>query len=134
MTKLIKVKRAHGVEVEGSVLVMNEGFSPRYDLNRITGRISRIGHSAEGMSLSGQILIIPSAKGGVAGGWAFFDMLEKCMAPKALIFGRLNPVMVQGAILAQIPIAEGWSEDLLGLIKTGDQIRFNPTEKTIELL
>lgn len=134
MSTIIKVKRAYGEVVEGPALVMMEGFSPRYDLNRITGYITRIGHSAEGKSIDNQILVIPTAKGGVAGGWAFFDLLKKGLAPKAIIFDKLNPVMVQGAILAKIPIAEGWSDDLLKIIKTGDLIRLDPHKKIIEVI
>lgn len=130
----ISVKRAWGQPVEGDALVMREGFSPRYDLDRVTGIISRIGHSAEGISLRDRILVIPTAKGGVAGGWAFFDLLYKGIAPKALVFGKLNPVMVQGAVLAKIPITEGWSENATELIQTGDWIRVDPQAKTITVL
>lgn len=130
----IHVKRAWGPLVEGEALVMREGFSPRYDLDRLTGIISRIGHSAEGISLRDRILVIPTAKGGVAGGWAFFDLQHKGIAPKALVFGKLNPVMVQGAVLAKMPITEGWSEDATELIRTGDRIRVDPHAKTITVL
>jgi uncharacterized protein len=134
MSQIISVKRAHGAVVEGEVLVMREGFSPRYDLDRISGVISRIGHSVEGESVSNKILVIPTVKGGVAGGWAFFDLLYKKIAPKALIFGKLNPVMVQGAVLAGMTITEGWSEDLLQLLNNGDQLRIDPDKKHLEIL
>lgn len=113
---------------------MPEGFSPRYDLNRTTGMITRIGHSCEGQSISGRILVIPTAKGGVAGGWAFYDLLEKGIAPLALVFGKLNPVMVQGAILADMAITEGWTQDALSLIRTGDRIRVDPAGKEITVV
>lgn len=113
---------------------MREGFSPRYDLDRITGIISRIGHSVEGQSIRDKILVIPTVKGGVAGGWAFFDLIHKNISPKALIFGKLNPVMVQGAVLAGLPITEGWSEDLLGILKNGDRIRIDTANKQLEIL
>jgi predicted aconitase with swiveling domain len=134
MSHIISVKRAHGIVVEGEVLVMREGFSPRYDLDRISGVISRIGHSVEGESVSNKILVIPTVKGGVAGGWAFFDLLYKKIAPKALIFGKLNPVMVQGAVLAGMTITEGWSEDLLQILNNGDQLRIDPEKKQLEIL
>ena len=133
MSKLISVKRAHGPSIEGQVLVMREGFSPRYDLDRITGIISRIGHSVEGESVCNKILVIPTVKGGVAGGWAFFDLLYKNISPKALIFGKLNPVMVQGAVLAGLTITEGWSEDLLSILKNGDRVRIEPEKKRLEI-
>jgi uncharacterized protein len=131
MSTTINVKRAWGPTIEGEVLVMREGFSPRYDLDRITGIISRIGHSVEGHSIKNRILVIPTAKGGVAGGWAFFDLLHKGIAPLALVFGKLNPVMVQGAVLANMPITEGWDQDILSLLKTGDRITIDPANKQI---
>ncbi len=131
MSKTITVKRAWGPAVEGEVLVMREGFSPRYDLDRVTGIISRIGHSAEGHSVKDRILVIPTSKGGVAGGWAFFDLLHKGIAPLALVFGKLNPVMVQGAVLAKMPITEGWDEDLTSLLKNGDHIAIDPASRRI---
>lgn len=131
MSRIIKVSRAWGPRVSGQALVMREGFSPRYDLDRLTGVISRIGHSAEGESIKDKILIIPTSKGGVAGGWAFFDLLHKGIAPLALVFGRLNPVMVQGAVLANMPIMEGWDTDLLQIVKTGDSLTLEPSLKQI---
>lgn len=134
MKKVFVVSRAWGPVVEGKALVMQEGFSPRYDLDRWSGIISRIGHSAEGQSIKDRILIIPTAKGGVAGGWAFYDLLHKGIAPKALVFGKLNPVMVQGAVLAGMPIMEGFDARLLLEIATGDEIRLDPAAKLISQL
>jgi len=133
VTTSVQVDRAWGPTVTGQVLVMREGFSPRYDLDRVTGIISRIGHSVEGQSVKGKILVIPTSKGGVAGGWAFFDLLHKGIAPLALVFGKLNPVMVQGAVLANMPITEGWNNDLVQLLKTGDTITIDPENRQIRL-
>jgi len=133
MNKIISVERAHGPLTEGSVLVMREGFSPRYDLDRISGIISRVGHSAEGESIQNKILVIPTVKGGVAGGWAFYDLMYKNISPKALVLGKINPVMVQGGVLAGLAVTQGWSEDLIAILKNGDQVRINPEKKQIEI-
>ena len=134
MNRVLHVTRAWGPAGEAPVLVMREGFSPRYDLDRLTGLISRIGHSAEGESIKGRILVIPTTKGGVAGGWAFFDLLHKDIAPAGLVFGKINPVMVQGAVLARMPVTEGWPENLLDVLRTGVRIRLDPQAKTITVL
>ena len=113
---------------------MKEGFSPRYDLDRWTGVISRIGHTAEGQSIVGKILIIPTVKGGVAAGWAFYDLLHKGIAPLGLVFGKLNPVMVQGAILANIPIADGLDQESMLILHSGQNVRFDPSNKNITIV
>lgn len=134
MNEEILLQQAWGPEVEGEVLVFSEGFSPRYDLDRWSGVLSRIGHSLEGQSIVDKILVIPTVKGGVAGGWAFLDLLHKGIAPKGLVFGRLNPVMVQGAVLAGLPIAGGWDREPAQCLRSGDRIRFSPSQRRISRL
>jgi predicted aconitase with swiveling domain len=132
--RTIKVKRAFGAAVEGEALVSTEGFSPRYDLDRWSGVISRPGHALEGHNIRDKILITPSAKGGIAAGWAFYDLKHKGIAPRAFVFGVTNPVMVQGAIFAGITITEGWSVSPYEIIRTGDIIRVDPARRTIRVV
>jgi predicted aconitase with swiveling domain len=128
---LIRVARAYGKLVEGKAVVSHEGFSPRYDLDRWSGVITKPGHELEGLNIRDKVLFFPTAKGGVAAGWAFYDILSKGFLPKALIFGVTNPVMVQGAVFAGMTITEGWSRDPRSCIRTGDLVRVDPTAKTI---
>jgi uncharacterized protein len=130
----IRVKRAFGPVVEGIAVVSGEGFSPRYDLDRGTGVISKAGHQLEGVDIRDKILFFPTAKGGIAAGWAFHDIKTKGIAPKALVFGVTNPAMVQGAVFAGLTITEGWSRDPRGLISTGDWVRVDPAARRVELL
>lgn len=132
--RVFKVKRAFGPVVEGEALVSTEGFSPRYDLDRWSGQISRPGHALEGHNIKDKILITPSAKGGIAAGWAFYDIKHKGIAPKAFVFGVTNPVMVQGAVFAGITITEGWSRSPYDLISTGDIVRVDTLDKTVSLV
>lgn len=130
----IKVRRAFGAVVEGEAVVSDEGFSPRYDLDRWTGVITKPGHKLEGVNICDKILFFPTAKGGIAAGWAFYDIKAKGIAPKAFIFGVTNPVMVQGAVFADMTITEGWSRDPRGCIRTGDIVRVDPRRKLITLV
>jgi predicted aconitase with swiveling domain len=130
----IAVARAYGETVEGEAVVSEEGFSPRYDLDRWSGTITRPGHKLEGTSLKDKICFFPTAKGGIAAGWAFYDIKWKKLAPKAFVFGVTNPVMVQGAVFAGITITEGWTPDPRGLVQTGDWVRVDPAGKLVEVL
>ena len=130
----ITVERASGKVVEGEAIVSSEGFSPRYDLDRWTGEISRPGHAIEGENVKDKILFFPTAKGGIAAGWAFYDLASKGIAPRAIVFGRTNPVMVQGAVFAGITITEGWSRDPSEVIRTGDTVRVDPENRRVEVL
>jgi uncharacterized protein len=130
----ISVFRASGDVVEGEALISTEGFSPRYDLDRLMGEVSRPGHAIAGENIAGKVLFFPTAKGGIAAGWAFYDLASKALAPKAIVFGKTNPVMVQGAVFAGITITEGWSDDPSEVFRTGDTVRVDPHRKRIDVL
>jgi predicted aconitase with swiveling domain len=130
----IRVERAFGETVEGEAVVSEEGFSPRYDLDRWSGLITKPGHKLEGTQIRDKICFFPTAKGGIAAGWAFYDIKCKGIAPKALVFGVTNPVMVQGAVFADMTITEGWSRAPREVIRTGDWVRVDPQRRVIELL
>jgi hypothetical protein len=130
----ITLQRAFGPVVEGEAIISDEGFSPRYDLDRWSGLITKPGHKLEGLSIRDKVCFFPTAKGGIAAGWAFFDIKAKGIAPMAFVFGVTNPVMVQGAVLAGIPITEGWSPDPRTVLRTGDVVRLDPARRVVELL
>lgn len=130
----ITVERAFGPVVEGEAVVSQEGFSPRYDLDRWSGEITKPGHKLEGTNIRDKICFFPTAKGGIAAGWAFYDIRHKGIAPKAFVFGVTNPVMVQGAVFAGITITEGWSRNPAEVVRTGDWVRVDPQRRTVEVL
>jgi predicted aconitase with swiveling domain len=131
---ILRVQRAFGPAVEGEALVSEEGFSPRYDLDRWTGLITKPGHKLEGLSIAGKICFFPTAKGGIAAGWAFYDIRAKGIAPKAFLFGVTNPVMVQGAVFSGITITEGFDRAPREVVKTGDRVRVDPSRMVVEVL
>lgn len=129
----IAVDRAVGEAVAGYALVSEEGFSPRYDLDRWSGLISKPGHHLEGQSIVDKICFFPTAKGGIAAGWAFHDIAHKKLAPKAFLFGVTNPVMVQGAVFAGITLTEGFSVTPTALVANGDWVEVDPAKRVIRI-
>jgi predicted aconitase with swiveling domain len=130
----IPLARATGPTVEGEALVSAGGFSPRYDLDRWTGVVTRRGHDLEGASLADKICFFVAAKGGIAAGWAFYDLKTKGIAPRAFVFGEVNPVMVQGAIFAGLTLAAGWDSALPSRLATGAWVRVDTVHPAIEVL
>lgn len=128
------LKRAVGKTIEGEALVSPVPFSARYDLDRTRGIISRIDHPLQGESITGKIFISPGVQGGVAAGWALLAMAQRGVGFAGLVFGDTNPVMVQGAVTAGIPIASGIDGACLGGIKTGDRISLDPANMELTVL
>src|SRR5258706_7659374 len=129
----INVNRAYGAVVEDEAVVSEERFAPRYDLDRWSGIITKPGHKPEGTRITDKVCFFPTAKGGIAAGWAFYDIKWKKIAPKAFIFGVTNPVMVQGAIFAGIPITAGWNRNPREVVRNGDRVRVDPGRRIIEV-
>jgi len=123
-----------GRPLDGEALVSSDPFSPRYDLDRSTGLISRKGHSIEGHNIAGKILVIPAVKGGVAAGWAFYDLMRRGIAPAAIVCRETNPVFVQGAVLAGVPILHRLDPDPVTSIRTGDRVRVDPASGSVVVL
>lgn len=122
-----------GEPVEGEALVSPDGFSARYDLDRVTGCISRESHALYGESIAGKVLVCPLAKGGFATSWALFDLRSRGLAPVAMLFTWANPVMVQGAVLAGIALMDQLTPDPMTAIRTGDKVRVDPKAGRVEV-
>jgi predicted aconitase with swiveling domain len=131
---VFRVDQATGAEVEAEAVVSPVAFSARYDLDRTTGLISRNDHPLRGQSVQGKIFIAPGVQGGVAAGWAFLSMRGLGVGPRGLVFGAVNPVMVQGAVTAGLPIVAGIEPSFFETVKTGDRVRIDPQAHEVTIL
>jgi predicted aconitase with swiveling domain len=110
---------AMGRTVRGTALVASDGFSARYDLDRIAGVFSRPQHALFGRSYVGLVLILDRAKGGVATAWMLHEMAARGIVPAALVFNTVNPIMVQGAALADMTMMSGFDVDITQAVPDG---------------
>ena len=132
MSPTLSAPRGFGPDVEAEIVLSKDTFSIRYDMDRETGVISRRGHALEGQSLAGKIVYFPAVQGGVAAGWAFLALVHRRVAPAGVLFGRTNPVMIQGLVLAGIPTMHRVSPDPFTVFKTGDRVRMSPSRGVVE--
>jgi predicted aconitase with swiveling domain len=134
MSVVLTGPKGFGPDVEADILLSRDSFSIRYDMDRETGVISRRGHALEGRSLAGKIVYFPAVQGGVAAGWAFLALVHRGVAPAAVIFGRTNPVMIQGLVLAGIPAMHRVAPDPFSVLKSGDRVRMSPARGLVEIV
>ena len=123
-----------GPEVSGKALVTDDNFSARYDLDRIAGIFSRPQHKLAGLSYVDRIMVFNTAKGGVASAWMLHEMKSRGVAPKALLFNNVNPILAQGAALADMTLCDRFEDgDVTQLIKTGDRVTVNPERGVVTI-
>ena len=127
MSRELQCHKGIGGRVEGEALVADDNFSARYDLDRIRGVFSRKTHKLFGQSYRDKILVLNTAKGGVASAWMLHEMKSRGVCPKAILFNSANTILAQGATLADLPMCDRFEDgDVTRLIKTGQQLIVDP--------
>ena len=133
-TKIFRARQAMGRTVRGQALVAHDGFSARYDLDRIKGVFSRPAHKLVGQAYVGKILVLDTAKGGVATAWMLHEMQARGIVPLALVLNSVNPILAQGAALGDVPMLAGFDEDITAAIPHGAEVEVNPETRSISIL
>jgi uncharacterized protein len=123
---VFRADAAMGRRVRGHTLVAKDGFSARYDLDRANGVFTRPDHKLAGRSYVGRILVLDAAKGGVATAWMLHEMTARGVMPAALVLNRVNPIMVQGAVLADFTMMSGFDVDITAVVPDGALIEVDP--------
>ncbi len=131
---IFRARHAMGPIVRGLALVANDGFSARYDLDRIKGVFSRPTHKLAGESYVGKILVLDTAKGGVATAWMLHEMKSRGIVPLALVLNSVNPILAQGAALGDIAMLAGFEEDITAAVPNGAEVEVNPQQGLLRVI
>ncbi len=127
-------KHAIGETVKGQALVARDGFSARYDLDRLKGVFSRPSHKLAGQSYVGKILVLDTAKGGVASSWMLHEMASRGIVPLALVLNSVNPILVQGAAFGNVTMLVGFDGDITAKVAHGATVEIDPAARTLRVL
>jgi predicted aconitase with swiveling domain len=134
MPTILRCHKGIGPAVTGTALVAKDNFSARYDLDRKAGTFSRPTHALAGQSYAGKILVLDTAKGGVATAWMLHEMKTRGIVPLALVFNRVNPILAQGAAFGGVTMVDRFDSDVTDLVRTGDELRIDPAAGLVEIL
>ena len=131
---IFTARHAIGKAVRGEALVAHDGFSARYDLDRIRGTFSRPAHRLAGQSYVGKVLVLDAAKGGVATAWMLHEMASRGAVPLALVLNSVNPIMAQGAAFAGVTLLAGFDEDITRRVPQGARVEIDPARRFLRVL
>ena len=135
MPIVLRCHKGVGPAVTGTALVAADNFSARYDLDRSKGVFSCPSHKLFGLSYAGRILVLDTAKGGVATAWMLHEMNARGIVPRGLIFNRVNPILAQGAAFGAIALVDRFADgDVARLFRSGDELRVDPAAGLVEIL
>ena len=95
------------------------------------GRIVEKNHDLCGQCIKDKILCFPHGSGSTVGSYVLFSLVKKNLAPKAIVNQTADPVVVVGAIIANITMVDKVD---IKQIKSGDLVEVDAAKGTIEIL
>ncbi len=95
---------------------------------------SRPSHALYGERYVGRVLVLNTAKGGVATAWMLRAMSESGLAPLALLLNFANPIMAQGAAFAGLPLIDRFEADITAVLHNGDEVEVDPASGCVTVL
>jgi len=119
---------------KGEALVTKQEISFLGGVDPETGIITEVGHELNGRSLREKILVLPALKGSAGAMWIIIRLAARKMGPKAIIVSKADTILVGAVIMAGIPTVDSLPGDQSQLFKSGDWLRVNGTNGTVELI
>lgn len=118
----IKFKGILPGKAVGEALVLRDPIGFQGEINE-EGTIVAAGNPYGGKSVSNKILIYPEAKGSSGGCMMLRLLAKRRKKPAAIVNTRhLDPNLVEGAILADVPMLCYPEKDPYEIISTGDRV------------
>jgi len=95
------------------------------------GRIVEKNHDLCGECVKDKILCFPHGHGSTVGSYVLYSLAKKGLAPKAIVNQTADPVVVVGAIIANVPMVDQVD---IKKIKTGDTVEVDACKGTVKVL
>jgi len=95
------------------------------------GKIVEKKHDLCGACMKDKILCFPHGHGSTVGSYVLYSLAKKGLAPKAIINETADPVVVVGAIIANVPMID---QVHINQIRTGDMVEVDACKGTAKIL
>jgi hypothetical protein len=105
-TIILKGRSIVSGHVEGLALVSMKPISFLGGVDPNSGTIIEKDHDLQGKNIAKKILCFPNGHGSTVGSYVLYSLAKKGVSPKAIINQSADPVIVVGAIIADIPMID----------------------------
>ncbi len=116
-------------EARGPLLVRPEPISFYGEVDPETGALY-----GTGASVAGKILVTKGSRGSTVGPYILYALAKNGKKPLGIVVTKAEPLLVAGAVMAEIPLAEGLPESLLAQLAGQNctaVLRVEPPEATL---
>ncbi len=89
----------------------------------------------DGRMLRGRILVIRESRGSTVAPYIMYQLKKKGCAPTGIVAVKAEPMLVAGAVLAEIPLAESLPEKMLETLRDDMKalLRVDPPKAWLEI-
>jgi predicted aconitase with swiveling domain len=95
------------------------------------GKIVEKNHDLRGQCIKDKILCFPHGHGSTVGSYVLYSLARRKLAPKAIVNQTADPVVVVGAIIADIAMVDGID---IRQIKSGDLVEVDGAKGTVKVM
>ncbi len=95
------------------------------------GKIVEKGHELCGVCIRNKVLCFPHGHGSTVGSYVLYSLARNGLAPRAIVNQTADPVIVVGAIIADIPMI---AQIDIRQIKTGDVVEVDACKGFVKIL
>jgi len=96
-----------------------------------TGAVIEKNHDLEGKCIKDKILCFPHGHGSTVGSYVMYALTKNKVAPKAILNEKADPVIVVGAVIAEIPMMD---QIEINEINTGDLLEVDCEKGIVKIL
>jgi len=112
-------------------LVSTKPISFLGEVNPADGKVSDKNHDLCGKCIKDKVLCFPHGHGSTVGSYVLYSLAKKKLAPKAIVNQKADPVVVVGAIIANITMIDQID---ITQIKTGDLVEVDTYNGFVKVL
>lgn len=133
MTRQITLKGRGIIEgyCKAEALVSFKPISFLGDIDPKTGKVMEKRHDLYGRCIKDKVICFPHGHGSTVGSYVLYSLAKNELAPKAIVNEKADPVIVAGAVIANIPMVDQID---ISQIKTGETVEVDAYKGVIKIL
>lgn len=126
-------------KADGEALVSTRAFTFAHGVEPSTGVVTDIRSDMKGESVKDKVIFFPFGKGSTTGTAWFLETVRMGNAPAAVLTQAVDPVIVVGAILAnilygkKIPVMAEFPRSMATMVKNGDLVYVETRNQEIKV-
>lgn len=134
MATKVKARTIMAGYAEGEALVSKMALGFNHGVYVDSGIIKDNGHDLVGQSMKGKVFVFPNGRGSTGASYYFYQLVKGGGGPVAMIMNKADTIVAAGAIMSDVPTVDALENGAYDTIETGDWVKVDATNGTVEII